>query len=40
MRAAEAYGMTPIFRTARMYRGPHPPIDLSKVWGITTFELG
>lgn len=40
MRAAEAHGMTPVFRTARMYRGAHPPIDLSKVWGVTTFELG
>ena len=33
-------GMTPMFGTARMYRGPSPVIDLAKVFGVTTLELG
>jgi hypothetical protein len=37
---AERYGLTPAFETARMYAGPHPDIDLARVFGITTFELG
>jgi ribosomal protein S18 acetylase RimI-like enzyme len=31
---------TPMFETARMYTGADPAIDLSKVFGVTTFELG
>ena len=38
--AAQARGMTPVFATARMYRGVAPPIALDKVWGIASFELG
>lgn len=34
------YGLAPAFETARMYLGPRPDIDLSRVYGITTFELG
>jgi predicted N-acetyltransferase YhbS len=33
-------GMTPMFETARMYRGPAPGIDIEKVFGVTTLELG
>ena len=33
-------GLTPVFETARMYTGPNPAIDLTKVFGATTFELG
>ena len=33
-------GMTPGFSTARMYRGPAPHIDMAKVFGVTTLELG
>ena len=40
VRAATARGMSPVFSTARMYRGAPPQIDLDRVWGITTFELG
>jgi len=40
VRLVEARGMTPCFETARMYRGTPPPIDIGKVWGLTTFELG
>jgi ribosomal protein S18 acetylase RimI-like enzyme len=34
------HAMTPVFETARMYNGPAPDIQLSKVFGVTTFELG
>ena len=37
---AEQYKMQPIFETARMYTGPAPALDLSKVFGVTSFELG
>ena len=36
----EALGLAPVFETARMYTGPDPAIDLSRVFGVTTFELG
>ena len=32
--------MTQVFATARMYTGPAPAIDLDRVFGVTTFELG
>lgn len=37
---AEKYGMKMIFETARMYTSEEPNIELSKVFGITTYELG
>lgn len=37
---ADAYGMKKVFGTARMYTGPAPEIDLEKVFGVTSFELG
>jgi ribosomal protein S18 acetylase RimI-like enzyme len=37
---AERHAMKPSFETARMYNRGEPDIDLSKVFGITTFELG
>jgi hypothetical protein len=40
VRAAEARGMVPVFETARMYAGPRPELDIDRIWGITTFELG
>jgi hypothetical protein len=40
VRLAEFHGMRPVFETARMYRGPAPEIDLGRVFGITSFELG
>jgi Acetyltransferase (GNAT) domain/Acetyltransferase (GNAT) family len=33
-------GMTPMFETARMYRGGIPEIAIEKVFGVTTLELG
>jgi GNAT superfamily N-acetyltransferase len=35
-----AFGLTPVFETARMYTGPNPAIELPKLFGVTTFELG
>jgi len=40
VRLAESNGMTPVFETARMYTADPPPIDLARVFGITSFELG
>lgn len=37
---AERYGLTPVFETARMYRGVAPVLPLGNIYGITTFELG
>lgn len=34
------YNMQEVFKTARMYRNGKPDIELDKVFGITTFELG
>ena len=33
-------GLSPVFETARMYRGDAPDLPLQKIFGITTFELG
>jgi hypothetical protein len=32
--------MTPVFETARMWRGEPPPIALERVYGVTSLELG
>jgi GNAT superfamily N-acetyltransferase len=37
---AGRYGLSPVFETARMYRGPAPDLPLPRIYGITTFELG
>jgi hypothetical protein len=34
------FGLEAVFETARMYTGPDPAIELSKLFGVTTFELG
>ncbi|QRM54889.1 GNAT family N-acetyltransferase [Sinorhizobium sp. BG8] len=34
------YNLTPVFETARMYRGTDPQLPLGRIFGITTFELG
>jgi len=34
------YGMAEVFATARMYTGPFPDINLTWIYGVTTFELG
>ena len=33
-------GFTPMFETARMYRGPVPAEPVDGIFGVTTFELG
>ena len=37
---AKAHQMTSVFETARMYNRKAPPLPLSRIYGITTFELG
>jgi Acetyltransferase (GNAT) domain len=37
---AEAHGLAPAFETARMYTGAIRSIAHSRIFGITTFELG
>ena len=37
---ATYYGLSPVFETARMYRGMRPELSLSRTYGISTFELG
>ncbi|HPR17753.1 MAG TPA: GNAT family N-acetyltransferase [Candidatus Cloacimonadota bacterium] len=34
------YGMKKVFETARMYTQNFPEIDLNRIFGVTTFELG
>ena len=40
LKLVEKYKMKPVFETARMYTKNPPVIDLNKVFGVTTFELG
>jgi len=37
---AESFGLTPVFETARMYRGTPPAMPSKRIFGITTLELG
>lgn len=37
---AEKHKMTKVFETARMYTKSEPDIDINKVFGVTSFELG
>jgi hypothetical protein len=37
---AKACGLALVFETARMYTGPIRPVALSRIFAITTFELG
>lgn len=40
MAIASRRGMAEVFRTGRVYSKAAPPIDLARVFGVTTFELG
>lgn len=40
LRLAERHGLKPVFETARMYTGPAPDIPLTRLYGVTSFELG
>jgi GNAT superfamily N-acetyltransferase len=37
---AEGFGLAPVFETARMYTGAIPQLQLDRLFGVTTFELG
>ncbi len=37
---AADHGLSPVFETARMYRGTRPDLPLAQTYGIGTFELG
>lgn len=37
---AQDLGLAPVFETARMYTGAIPPLQMERVFGVTTFELG
>ncbi len=37
---AERRGLSPVFETARMYKGDAPSLPMERTFGITTFELG
>jgi len=37
---AQGLGLAPVFETARMYTGAIPSLQLERVFGVTTFELG
>jgi GNAT superfamily N-acetyltransferase len=37
---ARSRGLTPGFETARMYTGQAPAVELDRVYGVCTFELG
>jgi Acetyltransferase (GNAT) domain/Acetyltransferase (GNAT) family len=37
---AARYGLSPVFETARMYRGAAPTLPLPRIYGISTFDLG
>ncbi|WP_421699687.1 GNAT family N-acetyltransferase [Ancylobacter sp.] len=37
---ARRHGLSPVFETARMYRGSLRPATLEPVYGVTSFELG
>lgn len=36
----DRHGLVPVFSTRRMYRGAAPALDLDRVYGVTTLELG
>jgi GNAT superfamily N-acetyltransferase len=40
IRLAERLGMKPVFETARMYTGAQPDLPLTRLFGVTSFELG
>ncbi|MFA6016700.1 MAG: GNAT family N-acetyltransferase [Patescibacteria group bacterium] len=40
VKLAEKYKMKPMFETARMYTKKQPKINLNKIFGVTTFEVG
>ncbi|MDP4025494.1 GNAT family N-acetyltransferase [Methylobacterium sp. NEAU 140] len=39
-RLAERHGLSPVFETARMYRGPAPDLPLGQIYGLASLEVG
>ncbi len=37
---AQSLGFSPVFETARMYKGEAPELPIANIYGITSFELG
>lgn len=37
---ATSHGLSPLFETARMYRGTAPALPLGKIFGMSTLEIG
>lgn len=37
---AESNNMNKVFETTRIYNKEEPKIDLTRIYGVTTFELG
>lgn len=37
---AERAGLSPIFETARMYKGSPPYMQIARIFGVTSLELG
>lgn len=40
LRMMEKFSFSPVFETARMYRGPVPQLPLHNIYGFTSLELG
>ena len=40
MRLAAKYGLRQCFGTARMYKNGRPELDVNRIYGVTSFELG
>ncbi|MDO9577664.1 MAG: GNAT family N-acetyltransferase [Candidatus Cloacimonadales bacterium] len=40
VKLVQKYKMRKVFETARMYTGDFPKIEINKIFGVTTFELG
>lgn len=40
VKLVQKYKMRKVFETARIYTGEFPPIEINKIFGVTTFELG
>lgn len=40
VRLAQSLNLTPVFETARMYKGAPPVLPINNIFGITSFELG
>jgi len=37
---ADSLGLVPVFETARMYKGTPPKVEINRIFGVTSYELG